>query len=76
VGNTIEFSVCNKHFKPLGLPNKQVKSREGSPEMLASNIMQDDAFPKIEVSQKQCFLFINKLNKMNTIFKTFKNSKL
>jgi hypothetical protein len=35
--------------------------------------LQDYAFPKNEVSQKQCFLFISKLNKINTTFKTFKN---
>jgi hypothetical protein len=29
VGETIAFSVCNKPFKPLGIPSGRVKSREG-----------------------------------------------
>jgi hypothetical protein len=31
VGETIAFSICNKPFKPLGLPSGQVKSRESLP---------------------------------------------
>jgi len=38
VGETIAFSVCNKPFRPLGLPRGQVKSREGLPEMIPTNI--------------------------------------
>jgi len=38
VGETIAFSVCNKPFKPLELPSGQVKSREGLPEMIPTNI--------------------------------------
>jgi hypothetical protein len=38
VGETIAFSVCNKPFKPLGLPRGRVKSREGLPEMILTNI--------------------------------------
>ena len=38
VGETIAFSICNKPFKPLGLPSGRVKSREGLPEMLPTNI--------------------------------------
>jgi len=38
VGETIAFSICNKHFKPLGLPSGRVKSREGLPEMIPTNI--------------------------------------
>ena len=26
---TIVFSICNKPFKPLGIPSGRVKSREG-----------------------------------------------
>jgi hypothetical protein len=32
VGETIAFSICNKPFKPLGLPRGCVKSREGCDE--------------------------------------------
>jgi hypothetical protein len=39
VGETIAFSVCNEPFKPLGLPSGRVKSREGLPEMIPTNIL-------------------------------------
>jgi hypothetical protein len=38
MGNTIAFNICNKSFKPLGLPSGRVKSREGLPEMIPINI--------------------------------------
>jgi hypothetical protein len=38
VGEAIAFSICNKPFKPLGLPSGRVKSREGLPEMIPTNI--------------------------------------
>jgi hypothetical protein len=38
VGEMIAFSICNKPFKPLGLPRGRVKSREGLPEMIPTNI--------------------------------------
>jgi hypothetical protein len=38
VGETITFSICNKPFKPLGLPSGRVKSREDLPEMIPTNI--------------------------------------
>jgi hypothetical protein len=38
VGETIAFSICNKSFKLLGLPSGRVKSREGLPEMIPTNI--------------------------------------
>jgi hypothetical protein len=41
---------CNWSFKPLGLPSGRVKFREGLSGMLPTNIMQDHAFPKNEVS--------------------------
>jgi hypothetical protein len=39
VGETITFSICNKPFKPLGLPSRRVKSREGLPGMIPTNIL-------------------------------------
>jgi hypothetical protein len=39
VGETIAFSVCNKSFKPLGLPSGLVKSRKGLPGMIPTNIL-------------------------------------
>jgi hypothetical protein len=38
MGETIAFSICNKPFEPLGLPSGRVKSREGLPEMIPTNI--------------------------------------
>jgi hypothetical protein len=40
MGCTIAFSSCNKHFKSLGLPSRQVKSHEGLPKIIPTNIMQ------------------------------------
>jgi hypothetical protein len=39
VGEMIAFSLCNKPFKPLGLPRERVKSREGLPGMIPINIL-------------------------------------
>ena len=39
VGNTVAFGVCNKSFKPLGIPSGRVNSRKGLTEMLPTNIM-------------------------------------
>jgi hypothetical protein len=41
VGKTIAFSICNKPFKPLGLPRERMKSREGLPEMIRTNILKN-----------------------------------
>jgi hypothetical protein len=38
VGETIAFSICNKPFKPLGLPSGRVMSCEDLPEMIPTNI--------------------------------------
>ena len=38
VGETIAFSICKKLFKPLGIPNGRVKSREGLSAMTLTNI--------------------------------------
>jgi hypothetical protein len=39
VGCTIPFSLCNKPFKPLGLSSGRVKSHEGFPGMIPTNIV-------------------------------------
>jgi hypothetical protein len=39
VGETITFSVCNKPFKPLGIPSGRVKSREGLKEVTPTNTL-------------------------------------
>jgi hypothetical protein len=39
VEETIGFSICNKPFKPLRLPSERVKSREGLPVMIPTNII-------------------------------------
>jgi hypothetical protein len=48
VGCTIAFSVCNKLFKPLGLPSGRVKSREGLPEMIPTNIVPTMLSPRMQ----------------------------
>jgi hypothetical protein len=52
VGETIAFSICNKHFKPLGLPSGRVKSREGLPEMIPTNILKHYVVNKKKFSHK------------------------
>jgi hypothetical protein len=39
MGCKIPFSICNKPFKPLGLHSGRVKSREGLPGMIPTNIV-------------------------------------
>jgi len=39
VGETIAFSICNKPFKPLGIPRGRVKSRMGLTSMIPTNIL-------------------------------------
>jgi hypothetical protein len=62
VGCTIVFSVCNKPFKPPGISSERVKSSEGFTGMIPTNIVQNHVIHKIEVSLKQWFSFISKLN--------------
>ena len=52
MGETIAFSVCNKPFKPLGIPSGQVKSREGLPAMTPTNIFQHYVIDKHELPHK------------------------
>jgi len=40
----ISFNVCNKPFKPLGIPSGQVKSREGLTEVVPTNTLSDFFF--------------------------------
>ena len=40
MGETIAFSICNKPFKPIDIPKGRVKSREGLPTMMPTNILQ------------------------------------
>jgi hypothetical protein len=48
MGCTIAFSVCNKPFKLLGLPSGRVKSREGLPELIPTNIVPTMLSPKLQ----------------------------
>ena len=52
MGEIIVFSVCNKPFKPLGIPNGWVKSREGLPAMTPTNIFQHYVIGKPELPHK------------------------
>jgi hypothetical protein len=46
------ISICNKPFKPLGIPSGRVKSREGLTEMLPTNILHGHIITKNKASQK------------------------
>ena len=52
VGETIAFSVCNKPFKPQGIPNGRVRSCEGLPAMIHTNIFQHYDIGKHELPHK------------------------
>jgi hypothetical protein len=39
MGETIAFSICNKPFKPIGLPSGRVTSRESLLGMIPTNIL-------------------------------------
>ena len=52
MGETSAFSVCNKPFKPIGIPSGQVKSREGLPVMIPINTFQYYVSGKHELSHK------------------------
>ena len=53
---TIALSICNKPFKPLGIPDGRVKSREGLPTMTPTSIFQHYVIDKIEFPHKQMVL--------------------
>jgi hypothetical protein len=66
VGETIGFSVCNKPFKPLGLPRGQARSHEGLPEMIPTNIVKYYVVVKTKTfTQTHSCYIMSRLNKMN-----------
>jgi hypothetical protein len=52
VGETIAFIICNKPFKPLGLSSERVKSHEGLPRMIPTNILKQYVVDKQELLHK------------------------
>jgi hypothetical protein len=66
VGETIAFSVCNKPFKPLRLPRGRVKSCEGLPKMIPTNILKHYVVVKTKTSiQTHGSYIMSRLNKVN-----------
>jgi hypothetical protein len=66
MGETIAFSVCNKSFKPLGLPRGRVKSRVGLPEMIPTNILKHYVVVKTKTStQTHDSYIMSRFNKVN-----------
>jgi hypothetical protein len=68
MGCTIAFNVCNKLFKPLGLPSRRVKSREGLPGMIPTNIVPTMLSPRMQYRKNNVSHSLGKLNKINFIF--------
>jgi hypothetical protein len=62
VGETIVFSICNKPFKPLELPRGRVKSHEGLPGMIPTNIM---LLKNKNSTQTHGLDIMSKFNKLN-----------
>ena len=52
MGETIAFGVCNKPFKPLGIPSGRVKFCEGLREITPTNIFQHYVIGKHELPHK------------------------
>jgi hypothetical protein len=48
VGCMIAFSVCNKPFKPLGHRSERLKSHEGFPRVIPTNIVPTMLSPKMQ----------------------------
>jgi len=74
-GETIAFSICNKPFKPLGLPSGRVKSREGLPGMIPTNILKHYVVEKQESTQKHGLDIMSKFNKMNITLTSLRYQK-
>jgi hypothetical protein len=66
VGETIGFSICNKPFKPLGLLSGRVKSHEGLPEMIPTNIEKHYVINQTKIhTQTYGSYIMSMFNKMN-----------
>jgi hypothetical protein len=66
VGETIRFSICNKPFKPLGLLSGRVKSHEGLPEMIPTNIEKHYVINQTKIhTQTYGSYIMSMFNKMN-----------
>jgi hypothetical protein len=83
VGETIAFSVCNKPFKLLGLPSGRIKSREGLPGMIPTNILKHYVVEKKTriytntwtLTQTQGSYIMSKFNKMNITLTSLRYQK-
>jgi hypothetical protein len=75
VGETIAFSVCNKPFKPLGLPSGRVKSRGGLPGMIPTNILKHYVVEKQESIQTHGLDIMSKFNKLNITLISLEHKK-
>jgi hypothetical protein len=52
MGETIAFSICNKLFKPLGIPRGLVNSHEGLTAMIPTSILKQYVIDKQGFSHK------------------------
>jgi len=65
VRETIAFSICNKPFNPLGLHSGRVKSREGLPEMIPTNILKHYVGQTRTSTQTHGSYIMSRFNKVN-----------
>jgi len=75
VGETIAFSVCNKPFKPIGLPSGRVKSHEGLPGMIPTNFLKHYVVEKQESTQTHSSDIMSKFNKLNNTLTSSRHQK-
>ena len=67
VGETIVFSICNKPFKPIGIPSGQVKSHKGLLAMTPTNFfLSTMLLTNKDFHTNTWFLLMSRFKKMNT----------
>jgi hypothetical protein len=71
IGETIAFSICNKPFKPLGLPSGRVKYREGARNDTHKHLKALCYFQTMTSTQTHGSYIMSKFNKMNITITSF-----
>ena len=75
VGKTIAFSICNKPFKAQGISSGRVKSREGLPAMIPTNILSTMLLKNWDFHTNHGSYIVTMLNKLNTTITSSQHPK-
>jgi hypothetical protein len=76
MGKTIAFSVCNKPFKPLGIPSGRVKPREDLTEVMPTNTLSKFFLPRIQCHRNHGSYSFASLKLQNSIFKILEKARI